>query len=726
MFFRRILSGVPDVPAERDSWTLLTPVEALPGVTEARAEALRQLDIRCLAHLIAHLPSRHEEEEAETTIDAATAGRLVTVRGEVTDTRVAPYRRPKFEAVLADHTGTIDVVWFNMVFLRDRIRPGMRLRVQGKASRKAGGLLLTNPRWEVIPDSAEEPESREARIRPIYPAAEDLPSWVIERLVAGVLDRALPLIEEHLDDSFRRERALPPLADAYRMMHRPATRGEVDEARRRLVYDELLMLQLGVHMKREHVRRHFHAPPLKWNEAIDRHIRARLPFELTPGQEHVVAELAEDLQRASPANRLVQGDVGSGKTVVALYAMLMAAASRHQAALMAPTTLLAEQHARSIGRLLSGASVRIGLLTGEVVGIERERMLRAIAGGAIDLVVGTHALLTESVEFRSLAVAVIDEQHRFGVHQRARLREQSSDARSAPHTIVMTATPIPRTLALTVFGDLDVSVLQGLPPGRSPIRTRVMTPDRTDEVYAFVRARVEKGEQAYVVAPAIGDEGSPGMFESAASGAEAKAATPDVSTLVRALESGPLAGKRVHGLHGRVPPDERDRIMDRFRRGEIDVLVATTIIEVGVDVPNASVMVIEQADRFGLAQLHQLRGRVGRGSHRSVCILVPSPSPTAGAEARLAAMLSTCDGFKIAEKDLELRGPGEFIGTRQAGAAPFRLAEFPRDTDLLLMARSDAGAWIRRSPLLSLPEERLLRSRLMKAHGESLGLVDVA
>jgi ATP-dependent DNA helicase RecG len=700
--------------------TLLTPVEELPGVNEFRAAVLRRLEIRCLAHLINHLPSRHQFEEAETGIGEVVIGRLVTVRGEITDTRPVTTGRPRFEAVLMDETGRIELVWFNMVFLRDRLWPGVRVRVQGKVNRRGPRVQIVNPKWEVIPEGSEGPARRDARLRPIYPASEEAPSWGIERLIDGVLDASLPLIEDHLPVDYRKERSLPSLAEAYRMMHRPASEEEVAEARRRLVYDELLLLQLGVHLKRAHVRGTLHAPPLKWNAAIDEHIRGRFPFALTEGQEAVIKEIAADLQHATPANRLIQGDVGAGKTVVALYAMLMAVASRHQAAMMAPTELLAEQHLASITRLLEGSKVRVALLTGSVTGIERERLLRAIAAGEIDLVIGTHALLTEAVEFASLAVAVIDEQHRFGVHQRARLREKSADEKSMPHTLVMTATPIPRTLALTVFGDLDVSMLKGLPPGRTAIQTRVMPAGREAEVYAFVRKRLERGEQAYIVAPAIGDEGA-GLIE----GESPDQPTRTVQSLLKDLGDGALRGMRLRAIHGRLSAESREGIMTQFRGGVVDALIATTVIEVGVDVPNASVMVVEQADRFGLAQLHQIRGRVGRGPHKSVCVAVFSEGATPAARERLKVFAETTDGFVLAEKDLELRGPGDFIGSRQAGSLPFRLAEFPRDMDLLLLARRDASSWVARSGLLLAPGDTLIRSRLLKQHGESLGLVDV-
>ncbi len=701
---------------------LTANIAAVPGVSPRHAEAFRRLDIRCVADLILHLPLRYEHELAEQTIAQVQeqAGSLgggevtLSVCGEIVTIRSAPGRRGRrVEATIQDATGALRATWFNMPWLAQRLRPGLTLRVTGRAGRRGDQLQMVNPRWELI-DGEQTTEPRPERYRPIYPASEELPSWQIERAVDAVLDAALSQLHEHLYEEYRQSRALPVLADAYRMIHRPADDDEPRRARRRLALDELLLLQLGVMLKRRHRRLTLRAPALKYSEAIDRHIVARFPFELTDSQRGVVAEIAQDLSAQTPMNRLLQGDVGAGKTVVALYGMLMAVASGHQAALMAPTELLAEQHALSIGRMLQGARVSIEVLTGSLPASQRRDVLARLEAGQIDLLIGTHALLTEHVRFKSLALAVIDEQHRFGVHQRATLRSKStardSGDHTVPHILVMTATPIPRTLSLTIFGDLDVSTIRGMPPGRRPVSTRVCESSVADEIYREVAGRLAQGEQAYIVVPVI-DESDLGLT--------------DVHSHLAALSTGHLAGHRLAALHGRLSRDEREAIMTRFREGTLDALVTTTVIEVGVDVPNASIMVVEHAQRFGLAQLHQLRGRIARATRPSLCVLL-TDSSTPDAAARLEAIASTADGFVIAEKDLEIRGPGELFGARQSGLAPFRVAQLPRDLELLQLARRDAIDWIKENPTLSGDRDALLRERLFKAHGKALGLGDVA
>jgi ATP-dependent DNA helicase RecG len=601
---------------------------------------------------------------------------------------------------------------------------------------------MINPRWEPIKEE-QQPAAKDERLRPIYPASQDLGSAVIERLIAQALPRVLPSIVDPLPTDLLEHHQMPSLADAYRMTHQPADESQHAQARRRLAFNELLLLQLGIGLKRHHHQTALQAPALHWSQAVHEHLLSRFPFPLTGAQNRVIDEIARDLRSDRPMNRLLQGDVGSGKTVVALYAMLLAVADRSQGALMAPTELLAEQHFLSISRMLRGSDVRVALLTGgqPQSASERAALLSDIESGEVDIVVGTHALLTESVRFGALAVVVIDEQHRFGVEQRAvfrqhkspadaegqRLMRSSSPARSrrvftpdagrtfAPHCLVMTATPIPRTLSMTVFGDLDASVIDELPPGRGPIVTRVVGGDKSDDVYRFVAQRVTAGEQAYVVVPAI-----------ESSEEDDAISLKNVAEHAAMLRERFLPGLEVAEVHGRLARPAREKIMQGFRDGSIHVLVATTVIEVGVDVPNASVMVVEHAERFGLAQLHQLRGRVGRGGdgRRSVCVLISEPT-TEDANKRLEAIASTTDGFKIAELDLAIRGMGEFFGTRQSGAPPLRVAKIPEDMALLTLARRDAQAMLDHDPALSDPRHALLSRVLRQQHGRWLGLADV-
>lgn len=726
--------------------SLTTAIEDVKGVGSRRGAAFRRIGIRCVADLIRHVPTRYETLLPEQTL--AEVGESlgpfdgeqvnVSARGEVATCRMKRGRRTRFEATLEDGTATALLTWFNAGWMNGRMHPGDRIRVTGKAKRYGDYIQFVNPQWETLPpptpaaseeSSASEdepaeneeiatdspPEDDDGRItepreRPVYPATEDLPSRIIERVMAGVLDDAVALIDDHLHAAYRRDRALPPLAEAYRMIHRPKDTDEAAVGRRRLAFDELLMLQLGVMLKRHHRHEMLHAPVLTVNDTIDEHIRSRFPFELTAGQEAAITEITGDVAQSKPMNRLLQGDVGAGKTVVALYAMLLAVASKHQAAMMAPTELLAEQHFRSLSKMLEGSTVRIELLTGSVAARERGGLLEDLASGAIDLIVGTHALLTEHVQFSSLGMAVIDEQHRFGVHQRAGLRSKANDAESSPHVLVMTATPIPRTLSLTIFGDLDNSIIHDRPPGRPTIITRAVSGAERPTVYEYVSERLAQGDQAYIVVPAI-DAGEGDLT--------------DLTTHIEHLRAGPMQGRSIEALHGRMDRLEREAVMARFSDGETQALVATTVIEVGVDVPNATIMVIEDADRFGLAQLHQLRGRVGRGEKQSLCVLIADPRTEDG-QARVNALVETDDGFVIAERDLEIRGPGELFGSRQSGLPPFHVAELPRDMDLLRLARDDAAAWLRDFPLLAGERDELLKKRLLKQYGESLGLVDVA
>lgn len=699
-----------------DSITAKTPLGTIPGVGDRLRGRLERLGLRSAGDLIRHLPSRYQHELAEQPIasirEAVAAGEKgdLALRGVIQVIRQARGRRPRVEATLEDESGTAHLVWFNARWVLGKLHPGHEVVVTGKGTIYRDQLQLANPRFTFIEDTPDgNTPTREEGLRAIYPASEELSSTQISSLVDQVLEPLARQIEDPLPPAYRDERSLLPLADAYRAIHRPASEEDATRARHRLAFDELLLLQLGVMMRRHHLRETLHAPALRWDDELDARIRARFPFPLTSDQATVISEIATDLAGTAPMNRLLQGDVGAGKTVVALYGMLTAVASGHQAALMAPTEILAEQHLASIRSMLSESGVEITLLTGGLPEkIRRDRLAR-LASGEIDIVIGTHALLTDQVRFKSLGLAVIDEQHRFGVVQRAALREKSDDPNRVPHILVMTATPIPRTLSLTLFGDLDVSVIRGRLPDRHPPTTRVVSETKRDDVYGYVADRLAQGEQAYVVVPAI-DESDLGL--------------KDVNSHMAFLQEGPLQGFTVEAMHGRLTSDEREAVMARFRAGTTHCLVATVVIEVGVDVHNATMMVIEHADRFGLAQLHQLRGRVGRGTKRGVCALISDPVTEEGQQ-RLAAIAETDDGFRIAELDLGIRGPGELFGARQSGLPPLRVADLLRDGELLNQARSDARAWIERSPDLNGPGEALLRRKLMLVYGKALGIGDV-
>jgi ATP-dependent DNA helicase RecG len=691
------------------------PLTSIPGIGDHIASQFYHLGIHRAGDLLRHLPLRYEHELAEHTLsDARQAvedgeqGHL-TVRGFVAALRRQRGRSARIEATIEDDSATARLVWFNAGWIANKLLPGLEIMVTGKASLYQGHLQFSNPRFTLMTDEETETPERTAAMRPIYPGSEELASPRIERAVKHVLQPICERMEDSLPESYRKERNLIPLGQAYQWIHAPEDEEQALRARHRLAFDELLLMQLGVMMRRHQLRKRLQAPALRWDDELDARIRDRFPFPLTSAQSTVIREIAGDLSKSAPMNRLLQGDVGAGKTAVALYGMLAAVASGHQAALMAPTEILAEQHLGSIRGMLEKSDVTVELLTGNLSERVRKERLARIVAGEIDIVIGTHALLTKSVRFKSLALAVIDEQHRFGVAQRAALREKSKDQALVPHVLVMTATPIPRTLSLTLFGDLDVSTIDERLPGRTAPITRVVTQDQRPDVYGYLAQRLASGDQGYVVVPAI-DESENGLA--------------DVHSHLDYLAKGPLTNCTIEAMHGRLDATERDSVMSRFRSGEIQCLVATVVIEVGVDVSNATMMVIEHAERFGLAQLHQLRGRVGRGLKKSVCALVGEPTTEEG-QRRLEAIASTDDGFKIAELDLEIRGPGELFGSRQSGMPPLLVADLLRDGELLNQAREDAAAWIDRSPDLAEETEALLRRKLLLVYGDALGLGDV-
>ncbi len=692
------------------------PIERAASVSAARARAFHELGIRTVGDLVRHFPFRVEAEHGENTIAAhiaaleakpeAERSANIALRATVVASRTAFGRRPRIEATVSDGTGNARVVFFNMPWMRGKLHPGRQGIIEGKAKLERGYLDLANPKWSDVVEGTDTP-ARSDRLRAVYPSSEALPSRTIEQTVHRVLEPACAAIPELLTQEYIEARGLIGLRQAYWSMHMPASDADFAAARTRLAYDELLILQLAVAIRRR-MRATQGAPALPMGAAVEKDILARFPFAFTDDQLATFREIAHDLGETKPMNRLLQGDVGAGKTAVALASMLVAVTNRHQAAMMAPTELLAEQHFASISRFLQGTSVRVGLLTGSLPAGERALVRDLVEIGQLDIVVGTHALLTGDVKFHALALAVVDEQHRFGVTQRAELRGKAPAGRT-PHTLVMTATPIPRTLSLTIYGDLDVSTIRHRPKDRSPVHTRVLPESRSDDAYAFVKDRIDRGEQAFIVVPAV-EESDFGL--------------KDVASHLEKLAAGPLKGARLAGMHGRMKPEERDAIMDRFRAGEIDALVATVVIEVGVDVPNATVMVIEHAERFGLAQLHQLRGRVGRGPKGGVCVLIADPTTDDG-RARIEAIRSTDDGFRVSELDLAIRGPGELFGSKQSGLPPFKVADLARDLGLLERARHDAAEWIARSPLLAGDGEHLLRRKVLLTYGEALGLGDV-
>ncbi len=685
--------------------TISTRLEHLEGIGPTRAKHFKHLAVETLADLVEYFPRTYQFESSEQTIDTFVADRIETARGTICAVDYITGRgRARFEATLDDGTAKLALVWFNAQYLRSKIYPGMTIRVQGRVKMFRNMPQMANPKWQVVAE--DTPRVEEEKFRPIYPASTSLSSDVIARVVEANLDAALQPIDEWFAPELLKKRHLISRRDAYRWIHRPANMNEAMRARRRIVYDELMLLQLGLGMSKRLRSGRLTAPVMRIDKTLDERIRRRFPFEMTIAQQNASYEIVRDLQSGQPMNRLLQGDVGSGKTVVALYAMLLAVANKMQAAILAPTEVLAEQHYLTLSSFLKDSSVSIELLTSRTKRESRNSIQKHVASGKVHLAVGTQALIQEDVEFANLGLVVADEQHKLGVRQRETLKGKGL----MPHYLVMTATPIPRTLALSYFADFDISIINELPPGRQPIETRWLHADQSAKAYDFLRKQIAAGRQAYIVLPQIHDDG-----------------IDDVKSVTKEFEKlskGPLNGLRLAPLHGQMTTDEKHETMTNFRAGKIDVLVATTVIEVGIDVANATVMLIDNADRFGLSQLHQLRGRVGRGSEKSYCILLGDPQTETG-EARLKAMTHTSDGFEIAEMDLKLRGPGQFFGTRQHGLPEFKMADITSELALLQLAREDAVELLRDDANLKSPEHRPLRAALLKQFGDTLQLAQV-
>ena len=713
------------------------------GVGPRVAKMLAVKGIQTAEDLLYHLPFRYEDRQHPRSLDELKPGEMASVIAEVRGSALLRTRRmPIFELTVGQGRCALKCIWFNGSYLSGKFHAGQTVAVYGKVepSRSTSNLKMIQPQFEVLPDASDDAETRlleVGRITPVYESlgGARLASRWQRKTIFNLLEAVRGAVPECLPREMLARLDLPERETALREVHFPPEgtpfaqlQSWATPSHRRLIFEELFFLELGLELKRRRMRERA-GIAFATTDKVREAIREVLPFHPTKAQKRALGEIVADMRSASPMRRLLQGDVGSGKTIVALQAMLVAMENGYQAALMAPTEILATQHFLAARKLLERSSrkPRVVLLTGSLDEDRKRHTRGEINRGEAQLVIGTHALIEEKVEFDRLGLVVVDEQHRFGVLQRFKLMKKPNQAE--PDVLVMTATPIPRTLALSLYGDLDVSVLDELPPGRTPIVTRRVPGEEAEKVWEFVRKQVAQGRQAYIVYPVIEgtkedqpeldfshDDAEAGLepppptarmaarkstrkgktaelFPKAAQEANpgAKSGLKSAVEMHEKLRTGPLAGLRVALLHGRLDADEKEIIMRRFQRGEIDVLVATTVIEVGVDVPNATVMVVEHAERFGLAQLHQLRGRVGRGAAKSYCILMTGPRVSPLAEERLSAMVRSQDGFELAELDLNLRGPGEFFGTRQAGLPDFRVANLVRDRQLLELAKMEAA-----------------------------------
>jgi ATP-dependent DNA helicase RecG len=724
---------------------LSTDAKFVKGIGPRIAELLAQKGVFTVEDLLYYLPFRYEDRLNPRGIRELQPGEMATLVAEVRNSGLFRTKRmPLFEMVAAQGSASIRCIWFNGSYLRDRFKPGQLVALYGKVERgwKDRGLQINQPQFEILDNGQGELEAEElaameslevGRIVPIYESAANakLTSRWFRRVIYGALqnlsrdipDGVPPALCKRLDLLDRREAFcqahFPQTGEAFTALNEFKTR-----AHRRLIFEELFFLEVGLELKRRRLRQRA-GIAFELNDKVREAIKKVLPFHPTAAQKRVLKEIAEDMRQPSPMRRLLQGDVGSGKTIVALQAAVIAIENGYQAAFMAPTEILATQHYLSARRVLEPAGYRVVLLTGSQEEDRKRSTRRHIAQGNAHLVIGTHALIQEKVDFNKLGLVIVDEQHRFGVMQRFKLMKKGD---AEPDTLVMTATPIPRTLALTLYGDLDTSILDELPPGRTPISTKKISDDRAQEVWDFVKKQVKSGRQAYVVYPVIegaaADQPEMEFAQGVATGG--KSGLKAAEQMFEELRSKIMPELHVGLLHGRLDPEVKDRTMREFQAGEIEVLVSTTVIEVGVDVPNASVMVIEHAERFGLSQLHQLRGRIGRGAAKSYCVLMTGGKISPEGEERLKTMVRTTDGFEIAERDLELRGPGEFFGTKQAGMPGLRVANILRDRKLLELARDQARKIVEGTDPEITPRDRDVIMQHLRQHWQRrYGLVEV-
>ncbi len=686
------------------------PVHALKRVPFSLAVKFDKLGVHTIRDLLLLFPRRHADYGDPVPISELEFGREQTVRAHVWSAREKRigFRMRATEATIGDSSGMMTCIWFNQPWVARQLPTNAEIVVSGRVSEFQGRPKFDNPEWELWgPDLLHT-----GRLVPVYPLTAGLPNRTVRRVMREALDGYVDRLPDPLPMEMRKRLGLGGIVEAVSQMHYPTERAALEGARRRLAFEELLPIQVTMLLRRRLFQKSAPAEPLPMGAATERQFKGSLPFRLTRAQERVLFDVLNDLRRPVPMSRLVQGDVGSGKTVIASAALLAAAENGRQGVMMAPTEVLAEQHFRTLKELFNADGsagpvasaqppyrsrpLRIALLTGSAKAQERRAVYEALERGEIDVACGTHALIQGGVRFHDLGIAVVDEQHRFGVMQRAALREKGSQAAHTPHMLVMTATPIPRTLALTIYGDLDVSVIDELPPGRQRIKTTWVPPDQREEAERFVREQVEMGRQAFIICPLVEESET----------LDVKAATAEYERLRRQV----FPDLRLELLHGRLSGKQKDAVMRRFRNGDADILVSTAVIEVGIDVPNATVMLIEGAERFGLAQLHQFRGRVGRGAEQSYCLLL-SEEPSEEAQRRLELMEETNDGFKLAEADMEMRGPGQFFGTKQSGLPGLKVARLS-DVKIIEITRGEAERLLDADAGLVRPEHAALNAQV--------------
>ncbi len=679
----------PEPPA-----ALKAPLTTVQGIGPKSAKTLEKLDMRTLADLLWHLPRRYDDYSQLETINRLWYGQEVTVIGTVEGVDLREVRKGRMkltEAIISDGTGSLRITWFNQPWIANRLKPGQPIVLSGKVDQYLGKLTMSNPEWEPL----EQRQLHTNRIVPVYPLTAGISGKWLRRVIHSVVQRLAMRVPDPLPEQVRGSAELMPLGQALKQVHFPDSWETLKRAQHRLAFDEMFMLQLGV-LRQKRAWEAVEGQSLQiGDDWLDAFVNG-LPYKLTAAQKKSLDDIRKDLASTIPMNRLLQGDVGSGKTVIAAAAIGMAAAGHAQSAFMAPTSILAEQHYRTLLDLLPDSAgippERISLLIGATPESEKETIRENLATGEIQIVVGTHALIEDPIVFKQLGLVIIDEQHRFGVEQRATLRQKGDN----PNLLVMTATPIPRSLALTVYGDLDLSVLDEMPPGRQPVETRLLLPNERSRAYSFIQGQLDRGRQAFIIYPLV--EGSEKV--------QTKAAVDEHGVLQNQV----FPQNKVGLLHGRMKAEDKEQTMDRFRNSELDILVSTSVVEVGVDIPNATVMLIEGANHFGLAQLHQFRGRVGRGEEKSYCLLIPDEISDADNQ-RLKAMQSTDDGFELAEMDLDHRGPGDFLGTRQSGFAELKTAQLT-DIKLIEKARRQAQQLFEVDPELNQPDHALLADEL--------------